>query len=85
MARSSALFDGRIDTQKPHAPLLFIAGERDHIIPSSLNVKNAGVYSDPRSVVDLQLFKDRSHFICGQRGWQEVADFVLSWLGNKGF
>src|SRR5512142_1223747 len=30
----------RIDFKKPHAPLLITAGERDHIIPASLNRSN---------------------------------------------
>ena len=37
--RSSARDDGHVDFKKPHNPLLFIAGEKDHIIPSTLNKK----------------------------------------------
>ena len=36
IARSSIREDGNINFSKPHNPLLFIAGEKDHIIPLSL-------------------------------------------------
>ena len=31
---------GRIDFKKPHPPLLITAGEKDHIVPASLNKSN---------------------------------------------
>jgi pimeloyl-ACP methyl ester carboxylesterase len=34
----------RVDFKKPHAPLLMIAGERDHIMPASLNRSNFNRY-----------------------------------------
>ena len=71
---------GKIDFKKPHAPLLFIAGEKDTIIPAALNRKNANAYKSSASVVDFKLFKGRSHFICGQKSWEEVAETVLSWI-----
>jgi hypothetical protein len=30
--------------------------------------------------VEFQAFEDRSHFICNQPGWEEVADRALDWL-----
>jgi hypothetical protein len=26
-----------------------------------------------------KLFPGRSHYTCGEPGWEEVADFVLNW------
>ena len=80
VARSSSGADGAIDLRQPHAPLLFIAGEHDHIIPASLNRKNHAAYRDAESQCDFKEFEGRSHFICGQRGWQEVAEYVGGWL-----
>jgi pimeloyl-ACP methyl ester carboxylesterase len=71
---------GHIDLDLPHAPLLFIGGSEDEIIPSSLNQQNADAYTDESSVTEFKEFPHRSHFICGQSGWQEVAEFVMSWL-----
>lgn len=81
--RSSTQSDGAIDFHKPHAPLLFIAGEKDHIIPSSLNQKNYRAYTDRNSVRDFKEFAGRTHYICGQENWQEVAAYILDWIKSN--
>jgi len=71
---------GHIDTELPHAPLLFIGGEEDEIIPYELNRRNAEAYTDEGSIVDFKAFPNRGHWICGQPGWEEVAAYVSEWL-----
>ncbi len=78
--RSSTKKDGHIDFKKPHQPLLFIAGEKDHIIPSSLNKKNFNAYKDVNSKKEFKEFPGRTHYICGQENWQEVAGYILDWV-----
>ncbi len=80
--RSTTKQDGYIDFKKPHEPLLFIAGAEDHIIPSSLNKTNFKAYSDPKSKKDFKEFAGRTHYICGQENWQEVALYIWEWV-NK--
>jgi pimeloyl-ACP methyl ester carboxylesterase len=72
----------KINFKKPHSPLLFIGGEKDMIIPAGLSRKNARAYRDKNSISDFKEFKGRCHYICGQEGWQEVADYVIGWLGQ---
>ncbi|MBI3733497.1 MAG: alpha/beta hydrolase [Chloroflexi bacterium] len=74
----------RIDFKKPHPPLLLVAGSNDHIIPASLNKTNYEKYRQSSSVTDFKEFAGRTHFIIGQSGWEEVADYVLDWLNDKG-
>lgn len=74
----------RVDFKKPHAPLLLIAGGADHIIPPSLNQSNYAKYQSSASVTGFKEFAGRTHFIVGQTGWEEVADFVLAWLNENG-
>jgi len=71
--------EAKIDFTAKRPPLLMIAGERDHIIPASLNRKNAGRYGTdaPTELVEL---KDRTHYLCSQPGWQEVAETCLAWI-----
>lgn len=71
---------GRVDLERPHAPLLFVGGERDRLIPDVLCEWNARAYTDAGSVSDFRLFLGRSHFIQGEPGWEEVATQVSDWL-----
>lgn len=78
--RSSTGKDGKIDFKKAHPPLLFIAGEADHIIPASLNRKNFKAYKDKNSRRELKEFPGRTHYICGQENWEEVAAYIADWI-----
>ena len=68
-----------IDFKKPHVPLLFIGGGKDNIFPPSLTKTIAGKYSSESGRVDLKVFEDKSHFICGEPGWEKVTDYITSW------
>jgi len=78
-----SLFGAKIDFQKPHAPLLLIAGGNDNIIPPDLNEKNYNKYKEGNSVTDFKQFPGRNHFIIGQNGWEEVADYCMEWLAKQ--
>ncbi len=71
---------GKIDLDRPHAPLLLIGGEEDQIIPADLNEKNFKAYTDAASVTEFQRFAGRSHFIANEPGWEEVAGAVHQFL-----
>lgn len=79
VARAVGGPDARIDFQKAHPPLLLIGGEADTIVPWVLNHKNYKAYTHEGSQRTFKLFSGRSHYICGQRGWVEVAEFVNQW------
>ncbi|NRQ51716.1 alpha/beta hydrolase [Aeromicrobium stalagmiti] len=70
--------DSKIDYKKTdRAPLLFVAGTADHIVPPKVNHKNAKAYK--AGVVEVKEFEGRTHYIVGQDGWEEVADYSLAW------
>jgi len=69
-----------VNFRKPHAPLLFIGGEKDTIFSPGLTKRIAARYSDKGSRVDFKVFSGRSHFIAGEKGWQEVAAHVQGWI-----
>jgi pimeloyl-ACP methyl ester carboxylesterase len=65
------------------APLLFIAGGADHIMPASVNRSNAKHYAKSRALTQIVVFPERSHFTGGEPGWEKVADEALAWAeGN---
>jgi pimeloyl-ACP methyl ester carboxylesterase len=82
--RDCMMSSGHVDLEVPHAPLLFIAGTEDHIIPHGLVEKNANAYEDEQSITSFMEFENRSHYICNEPGWQQVADYIYSWLEQEG-
>lgn len=74
---------GNVDFNKAHNPLLFIGGANDAIFPADFTAKIANSYKDKNSILDLKIFEGRSHFICGEKGWEEVAGYVLNWIEKQ--
>ncbi|CAN5308409.1 alpha/beta fold hydrolase [soil metagenome] len=76
--------DSKINYKNPdRAPLLFVAGGSDHIVPPKVNRKNAAAYKAPGTVTEVKEFPGRTHYIVGQDGWEEVADYALTWAENN--
>jgi pimeloyl-ACP methyl ester carboxylesterase len=71
-----------VDFEKPHAPLLLISGTEDHTIPASLNFSNYRKYRSSGSVTDFKKFPGRTHYVLGQAGWEEIAEYIQNWLGK---
>ena len=68
-----------IDFKKPHQPLLFIGGGADNIFPPGLTRNIAGRYKDTNSRVDVKIYEGKSHFLCGEKGWEVIADDIIKW------
>lgn len=80
LARGALSRAARVDFQRPYAPLLMIAGEKDHIMPASLNRSNFKRYRKSPSRTEFKEFPGRTHYtIIAGRGWEEVADYALEW------
>lgn len=60
-------------------PLLLIAGENDRTVPAAMVRANARLQRRARSRTDFQLLPGRSHYLCNEPGWEEVADLALGW------
>ncbi len=68
---------GRTD----RAPLLIITGERDHVVPPAIGKAILAKYrkSGSPAVVEYKEYPGRTHRIVSQDGWEEVADYALTW------
>ena len=86
------LWDGALSLLNPNAsskvnyannnraPLLFIAGGNDHLVPPAINKANMRKYvKNSSAVTDYREFPNRTHHTVGQKGWEEVADYALQW------
>jgi pimeloyl-ACP methyl ester carboxylesterase len=83
VARGALTKAAKVDFDKPHVPLLFTAGDTDHITPAHLNNRNFNAYKKNGSVLDYKLLQGRNHFVLGLPTWKEDADFILDWINNN--
>jgi pimeloyl-ACP methyl ester carboxylesterase len=69
----------KVDYRNPsRPPLLLATGTEDRICPSSVNRANFKKQRQAPTATEHKEYPGRCHFP-GQDGWEEVADFVLSW------
>ncbi len=80
IAKSSTGKKQAINFSKPHAPMLFVAGENDNDLPPSLIFNNYKAYTDPNSVRQYHQFPGKSHYLASEPGWELVADYVHQWI-----
>jgi len=65
------------------APLLFVSGGSDHILPPPVQRENFERNTKHSTAITAYtLFPGRDHFTCGEEGWEQVADFALDWALN---
>jgi pimeloyl-ACP methyl ester carboxylesterase len=60
------------------APLLFISGSEDHLMPPSIQKSNLKHYKS-NTVTEIKEYEGMAHLLPAQEGWQEVADYALEW------
>jgi len=60
------------------APLLFISGGEDHLMPPSVQRSNAKHYKS-NTITEVKEYEGRAHLLPAQEGWEEVADYALDW------
>ena len=60
------------------APLLFLSGGEDHLMPPSIQRSNAKHYKSD-TVTEIEEFEGRAHLMPSQEGLGGVADYAISW------
>jgi pimeloyl-ACP methyl ester carboxylesterase len=61
------------------APLLFISGSEDHLMPPKVQQSNARHYKAPNTITEVKEYEGYAHLLPAQEGWQEIADYALDW------
>jgi len=59
------------------APLLFISGSEDHLMPPKIQQSNAKHYTSD-TLTEIKEFEG-PHLLTASPGWEEVADYALAW------
>lgn len=71
---------GKINwSSRTRAPLLLIGGGIDKIAEAGMTRAIYRKQKGAATRTDLKIYPDRSHFLCIEPGWEEVADFALDW------
>lgn len=68
-----------VDYSVDRAPLLFIAGGEDHIMPPAVNRSNAKHWGRSAAITEYVEVPGRSHWTCAEPGWEAIADQALEW------
>ena len=60
------------------APLLFVSGSEDHIMPPAIQQSNLKHYKSD-TVTEIREYEGYAHLLPAQKGWESIADDVLAW------
>jgi len=60
------------------APLLFMSGSEDHLMPPSIQRSNAKHYKSA-TVTEIKEYEGKAHLMPAQEGWEQIADDALGW------
>jgi pimeloyl-ACP methyl ester carboxylesterase len=61
------------------APLLFVGGTKDHIMPPKVQWSNAAHYEAEGTITEVVEFGGKPHLLPAAPGWEEIADYALAW------
>ena len=64
------------------APLLFVSGSEDHIMPPAVQRSNHKHYKSD-TVTEIIEYEGRAHLMPSQDGWEEIADHVIEWAEKQ--
>jgi alpha-beta hydrolase superfamily lysophospholipase len=60
------------------APLLFVSGSEDNIMPPAVQESNREHYKSD-TVTERREYAGYAHLLPAQKGWEQIADDVLEW------
>jgi len=68
-----------VDKAKITCPTLVIAGEQDKLTPPSVVQRVANKYS---AVSTFKKFANHAHWVIGEPGWNEIAEYSSDWMNQ---
>ncbi len=69
-----------VNTKEVKCPLLIVSGREDRFIPPSVVKRIANKYKD---VSTHREFKDNAHWVIGEPGWENIAEYIYDWLEKQ--
>jgi alpha-beta hydrolase superfamily lysophospholipase len=59
--------------------MLLIGGEKDLIADASMTKAIYEKQKQAASPTELKIYPGKSHWLCLEPGWEEIADYALDW------
>lgn len=69
-----------VDPRRVTVPLLFVAAEKDRLVPPGVVRRTARQFAH---VSDYVEYEGQGHWVLGQPGWERVAGHAEAWLTGK--
>jgi len=69
-----------VDTRGRSQPLLITGGSKDRLVSPYLAKAAFRKQSKSKARTDYLQFEGRSHFLCAEPGWEEVAGSIRDWI-----
>ena len=70
----------RVDESKVKCPVLVVSGKEDKITPHDVVEQVAKKY---QALEDYRCFENHAHWVIGEPGWEDIAQYVADWLKEK--
>lgn len=74
----------RVNTRNRQQPLLITVGEKDRTVTPYVARAAYNLQKRSPARTDFKEFAGRSHFLCGEKGWEEVAAYAIDWARQVG-
>jgi pimeloyl-ACP methyl ester carboxylesterase len=85
LANVNSHTEDQVDTKnETRGPLLLTMGGKDHTVPEAITKSTFKQYRKSEATTEIHEFEDRGHSLTMDHGWEEVADYCLAWLKQKG-
>lgn len=73
-----------VNTRNRQQPLLITVGEKDRTVTPYVARAAYNLQKRSPARTDFKEFAGRSHFLCGEKGWEEVAAYAIDWARQVG-
>jgi len=74
----------KVEAANRRQPLLITVGEKDRTVTPALAQAAYKIQKRSSARTDFRQFDGRSHFLCGEKGWEDVAAFAIDWARQAG-
>ena len=71
-----------IKPKRRTAPLLITGGGADRLVTPYLSHEAWQIQRGSKAQTRYKFFEGRSHLLCAEPGWEEVAEVCLTWIGR---